>query len=175
MRRKYILPGAGLLALAATVIGVSAATASGSPAAAPVPATITIDAPGQVFAPPPANAAPAMTFQAVQAANNLNPLAAASTVQLGLFSNPVGPDCADCTVGSGNSVHNGVIYSAYQELAYGVSTSLCPAGSAKPAYDCTEWEFYDAATGAFIAGMEPQFATYPNASPTPSPSATAAG
>ena len=129
-----------------------------------VKATIIVE-PGihETFAPPPADAAPALT--AAQAWAGLErhaeipakttAIPASTTVQLGLLTLPVGPDCGpECE--HGNIVRGGMVYSALNQLAYGYSWSTCPAGSSLPAIRCTEWIFLDAGTGLMIAGVLPR-------------------
>jgi hypothetical protein len=136
--------------------------------ASAVRTTITIDADyGATFAPPPVNAAPALTAQQawaqfIQQASGSSNTAIPSTVtvQLGLFTLPIGPDCG--TTCSGDPVQNGIAYTALNQLAYGYSSpgDTCVRGnSANPLPDvkCTDWLFVDANTGHMIVGMsQPQ-------------------
>jgi hypothetical protein len=131
--------------------------------------TITINRDyGATFAPPPVNvSAPALTAQQawaqfIQQASGSSNTAIPSdvTVQLGLFTLPIGPDCgATC---SGDPVQNGIAYTALNQLAYGYSSpgDTCVRGnSANPLPDvkCTDWVFVDANTGHMIVGMsQPQ-------------------
>jgi len=136
--------------------------------ASAVQTTITIDPDyGATFAPPPANAAPALTAQQawaqfIQQASGSSNTAIPSTVtvQLGLFTLPIGPNCgATC---SGDPVQNGIAYTALNQLAYGYSSpggSCVRGNSANPGPDvkCTDWVFVDADTGHMIVGMsQPQ-------------------
>lgn len=154
-------------------------TASTAPSATtsapPVTSTITVDNsnPPETFAPPPADAAPALTAQ--QAADAYveklghSPVDIPSgvSVSLGSLTIPVGPDCGtDCE--RGNTVVNGIAYSALNELAYGYEGTTCPAGSNLPADQCTNWMFLDANTGNLIIEIGPPMSARPN----PSPSAT---
>jgi hypothetical protein len=179
-RRIYVIVGA--LGAAALAGGLSAALAgsnhAGATRATPVSATITVS-PGlnETFAPPPADAAPAMTAEQAWAnwetnagATNTS-IPSNTTVQLGLFTLPVGPDCGfECE--NGNIVQGGMVYSALNQLAYGYSSSICPAGSSLPATQCTEWIFLDANTGEMINGVLPQLSSGANtAGQTASPSA----
>jgi hypothetical protein len=133
--------------------------------ASAVQTTITIDPHyGATFAPPPANAAPALTAQQAfaqfihQASGSSNTaIPSTVTVQLGLFTLPIGPDCG--TTCSGDPVQNGIAYTALNQLAYGYSSpgGTCVRGnSANPLPDvkCTDWLFVDANTGHMIVGMQ---------------------
>lgn len=176
------LVAAGIISwvLAAGVPGNSAG-ASAAPAAAfsPVASTITLVGgnPPQSFAPPPEDATPAMTPQqaadAYVVALGHAPVAIPSdvSVYLGSLTIPVGPDCgADCE--NGNTVSNGIAYSALNELAYGYEVSTCPQGSSLPEDQCTKWMFLDADTGNLIIEIDPALPTGPDPSPSPSQSAT---
>ena len=145
----------GAVVLAAAVLavwtGIGHAQAIG---ATPVSATITVNS-LDTFAPPPADAAPAMTAQQAwaqwenNAGNSNTSIPSDTTVQLGLLSVLAGPDCgAECE--NGNIAQDGMVYSALNQLAYGYSWSTCSAGSTLPASQCTEWIFLDANTGQMI-------------------------
>jgi len=126
-----------------------------------VKTTITVD-PGihETFAPPPADAAPAMTAAEAWAGwerhaeipAKTTAIPANTSVQLGLLTLPVGPDCGlECE--HGNIVRGNMVYTALNQLAYGYSWSTCPAGSSLPAIQCTSWIFLDASTGLMIEGV----------------------
>ena len=113
--------------------------------------------PGETFAPPPASATPALTaHQAAVRAEGLPPgkaIPSYVTVQLGLYTLPVGP-VASCGSGcKGDTIVNGTAYSSYRVLAYGFSRSECAGGPARPS--CTQWDFVNANTGKYIAGLTP--------------------
>jgi hypothetical protein len=162
-RRTYVIVAALALAALAGVSGCGRAGSSHAviARATPVSATITIDpAINETFAPPPANAAPGITAQQAWAqwenagGSTNTSIPSNTTVQLGLLTLPVGPDCgAECE--NGNIVQNGMVYSALNQLAYGYSSSVCPAGSSLPAVQCTRWIFLDANTGKMIDAALP--------------------
>jgi hypothetical protein len=141
-----------------------------------VSATITVNS-VVTFAPPPADAAPAMTAEQAwalwenNAGNTNTSIAPDTTVQLGLLSVLVGPDCgAECE--NGNIVQDGMVYSAANQLAYGYSWSTCSAGSNLPANQCTSRIFLDASTGKMIIWVSWQISVGANpAGLTASPSA----
>lgn len=157
--RKYVIVGA--LGLAALAAGLSGCGRAGGGRArlivATVSRTIRVNPDThETFAPPPADAAPAMTATEAWAeweketGGTNTTIAAGTTVQLGLLTQPVGPDCgAEC---HGLIVHNGMAYQALNELAYGYSWSVCPADSTLPPIDCVRWIFLDASTGKMING-----------------------
>jgi hypothetical protein len=156
-RRTYLIVGA--LGVAALAGGLFAAqTGSGHAQTIRETAlntTLTIDPDvNETFAPPPSDAAPAMSAQQAYtqweqptgAASTAIP--ANATAQLGLLTLPVGPDCgAEC---HGLIIQNGIAYTALNQLAYGYSYSVCPAGSTLPAIQCIRWIFLDANTGKLI-------------------------
>ena len=136
--------------------------------------TITLNAHGATFAPPPANvSAAALTAQQVWAqfikssteGSGGTAIPSTVTAQLGLFTMPVGlsSECSG-TECSSLTVQNGTVYKALNQLVYGYSWSdTCassnPFNPAPPA-PCTEWMFFDANTGDMIVGMwQPQPAT----------------
>jgi len=134
--------------------------------ASAVQTTITINPYGTTFAPPPANAAPALTAQQAWAEFILSStvgsggtaIPSGTTAQLGLFTLEVGP-AANCGPGCSKLiVQNGTAYSALNQLAYGYSyPSTCVGGNdinPLPATSCTQWIFLDANTGHMIVGME---------------------
>lgn len=164
LRGPFATLGAlGIAVLAAGVLAVWTAIGHAQAIrATPVSATITVDSNNSVtFAPPPASAAPAMTAEQAWAkwenntgATNTS-IASGTAVQLGLLTVRVGPDCgAECE--NGNIVHDGMVYSALNRLAYGYSWFICPAGSSLPAVQCTSWVFLDASTGEMIIGVSGQ-------------------
>jgi len=183
--RKLAIVGAATVTVVAGVIGWAlSAGASGNSDAPPVASTITLvnSNPPETFAPPHAAAAPALTAQ--QAANTYlgtlghSPVAIPSdvSVSLGSLTIPVGPDCGtECE--NGNTVSNGIAYSALDELAYGYAVTTCPQGSSLPADQCTKWLFLDANNGKLIIEIGPAMSTTPDQSPSmsPSPSSSATG
>ena len=162
-RRTIIITGAVVPGLAAAGIALAAAVAfrtSGTSGAQPVTSVIILEPhlPGEVFAPPPTNASPALTaLQAAVRGEGLRPGAAIPpfvSVRLGLFTLPVGPasSCGnDC---HGDTFMHGVAYSSYRVLVYGFARSDCPDGSLRA--HCTQWDFIDANTGKYIAGIVPR-------------------
>jgi hypothetical protein len=147
-RGMYVIVGAlGLAALA----GLSGCGRAGSShgamtRATAVSATITVN---------PQNDETAMTAEQAWANMDNTSIAPGTTVQLGLLTVPVGPDCgAECE--NGNIVQNGMVYSTLNQLVYGYSWSNCPADSSLPASQCTEWIFLDANTGKMVNGLIPQ-------------------
>src|SRR5215472_17240253 len=103
MWRRRNLAIVGAIGLAALGGGLFAAQTSSRPAVAntisSVSNTIKINANGETFAPPPANAAPALTAQQAWAqfiqsstvGSGGNAIPSGTTVQLGLFTFAVGP------------------------------------------------------------------------------------
>jgi len=170
----------GALGLAALVgglfLGLTGSSNAQAVRAAPVSTTITIDPSiNETFAPPLANAAPAMTAQQAWAKfenNNgatVTTIAPNTSVQLGLLTLPVGPDCgAEC---QGLIIQNGIAYTALNQLAYGYTWSNCPAGSTLPAIQCTHWIFLDANRGVMIDGVSPPLGGQNPNGMTSSPSA----
>ena len=171
-RRRYvsrIWRGAvGVSAVVIAVAGCGTTRAADlrqpAPAAARVaPAwrTITIDPQvGETFAPAPASAAPKLTAQQAWAryarenGSDRTAIPSFVHVRLGLLTLPVGP--ADAP-GAGRLVHHGSeAYTAYNELAYGLSTpSGCayvggPGMRPPPPTPCIEWTFLNANTGKQI-------------------------
>jgi hypothetical protein len=158
-RRRFVVIGA--LALAVLVASLIAIRTSTSRAQAvtvsPVATTITINS-AATFAPPPANAAPALTAAQAYAQDQQEVGGTVTTipsdvnVQLGLFTLEVGPDCgAEC----GNLViQNGIAYRTLNELAYGYSWPSCPpdigSTAPPPPSPCVGWTFVDANTGQEI-------------------------
>jgi hypothetical protein len=166
MRRSRSFAIVGAIGLAALAGGLFAAQTSSRPAQATtissVSNTITINATyGETFAPPPANAAPALTAQQAWAqfiqtstvGSGGTAIPSGTTAQLGLFTLPVGP-AADCGGCSKLIVQNGTAYTALNQLAYGYSyPSTCVGGNdinPLPATSCTQWIFLDADTGQLI-------------------------
>jgi hypothetical protein len=177
--RRLAMIGAATAAVAAVASGWAlSAGASGNSGAAPVPSTITLinSDPPATFAPPPADAAPALTAQqaadAYVAALGHSPVDIPSgvTVSLGLVTIPVAPDCGpECE--NGNIVSNGMVYSALNQLAYSYAITTCPPGSGLPADQCTKRLLLDANTGELIVDIGPALSRTPDQSPSPSPSA----
>jgi hypothetical protein len=88
-RRTYVIVGAlGLAALAGLFgCGRAGSSHSGAIRATPVSATITVDSNNNVtFAPPPADAAPAMTAEQAWANMDNTSIASDTAVQLGLLT-----------------------------------------------------------------------------------------
>lgn len=158
MRHRKTLIVAGAIGLVALASGFLALTRIG-PAQAirttAVPAAITVDPDvGETFAPPPADAAPALTAaqaysqwqQQVGVADAGVP--ADATVQLGLLTLPVGPDCgAEC---SNLTIKDGIAYTALNELMYGYATPCSPEATSSAPGPCLDWTFLDASTGMEI-------------------------
>jgi hypothetical protein len=150
-----VLTGAGFAAWAA--IGPATATNTG---ATLVTSTIILDPylKGEIFA-PPGNAAPRLTArQAVAAWTGRKHFKIPSgvTIQLGLFTLPIG-DASGCNKHDRCPiVAHGIAYTWLRKLVYGFSSRVCPAGSHKPAWRCTSWDFIDANTGKYIAGLAPR-------------------
>ena len=148
----------GLAVLAVSLVAVrTSIDRTNAIRALAVKTTIAVD-PGihETFAPPPADAVPAMTAQeAVDAfAGKHVPIPDFVTVQLGLFTLPVGPDCGfECE--HNNIVRGDMVYSSLNKLVWGFSSRVCPAGSDRPAWQCTQWDFIDANTGEYVAGLSP--------------------
>jgi len=171
MWRRRNLAIVGAIGLAALGGGLFAAQTSSRPAVAntisSVSNTIKINANGETFAPPPANAAPALTAQQAWAqfiqsstvGSGGNAIPSGTTVQLGLFTFAVGPS-SGCGTTNCNKliVQNGTAYSALNQLAYGYSyRTTCVSGNDMhplPPSPCTQWWFIDANTGHMIVGME---------------------
>jgi hypothetical protein len=167
-----MVAGGVSLGLAVTRAGASPASPVASVRAQPVTSTIPLAAPGEVLAPPPANASPAMTAQAamVKALNAPSGTAIPSnvTVYLGLYTLPIG-DASVCQQPnencSGDTIVGNTVYTDYQVLAYGYEYSECGGSLAD---GCVAWEFVDANTGADLGGIRPR-PTAPSA-PAPAPS-----
>lgn len=184
MRQRITHAVVGALALSALAAGLSGCGRMGTGnfevfVATDVSTTITIDPSiNEIFAPPPADASPALTpDQAVAqyaktSGGTQSLITSGDTVQLGLLTFPVGPYCgAEC---DGYVVENGIAYHALNELAYGYSSSTCSSGPTSPAADCTSWVFLDAITGKFLGGTVPwQGGPVRWGTPTPTPSSPA--
>ena len=143
-------------ALIAVSIGLTACGTEKYVATKPVadaPTTITIDpSVGETFAPPPANAAPAMTaaeawaaYTQVDTSYSSSAIPSNVSVVLGLLTLPTGPTGPNGTEG----------YTANNELVYGFSWHNCPASRnpnapTLPSNPCVEWNFLDASTGKQI-------------------------
>jgi hypothetical protein len=149
----------GIAALAAGAFAISTAIGHAQATRAlAVSSTITVD-PGihETFAPPPPDAAPAMTAQEAVDAYEGKHISIPDyvTVQLGLLTLPVGPDCGpECE--HNNIVQGNMVYSVLDKLVYGFSRRVCPAGADRPDWQCTQWDFIDANTGKYIAGLTPR-------------------
>ena len=167
MRRRTYVFAAAALALAGGGFGVWAAAGLGAAprhtGAAAVTSVIILDPgiKGEVFAPPPPDAAPKLTARQaidVYAGKRIKKLLPGVTVQLGLFTLPVG-DASICNSPtencSGETIVKGILYSRFRRLVYGLSSRVCPAGSHKPTWRCTRWDFIDANTGKYLNGLSP--------------------
>lgn len=147
-----------LRVLAAALLTAAVATGCGETksgqirSAADVARTITIDPDvGEVFAPPPKGAAPAMTAEEAWAAYDKVDASAGTaipsdvSVSLGLLTLPLGPSGPNGTEA----------YTANNVLAYGFSWHSCPAShnpkvKKLPANPCREWNFLNGNTGKQI-------------------------
>lgn len=120
---------------------------------ADVPSTVTIDSSvGEIFAPPPADASPAMTAQQawtaytkVDTSYSSSDIPSNVTVSLGLLTLPLGPSGPNGTEA----------YKAKDVLTYGFSWHNCPVSrnpnaSIPASNPCVEWNFLNADTGAQI-------------------------
>lgn len=121
--------------------------------AAPAQSVIILDPNnhGEVFAPPPSDAARAMTAQeALDAYEGKHvPIPDYVTVQLGLYTLSVGPDCGpECE--HNNIVQSNMVYSVLNKLVYGFSRRACPVGSDRPDWQlhpvgllrCDHWQVH---------------------------------
>jgi hypothetical protein len=158
-RRAYIVGAvaAGILAAVGAILAVSGAQAGTSATA--VTSTTTIPGTEEIWAPPPAAAAPALTADQAWAifasgAGLSTAIGSDTTVQLGALTEAVGPYC-----GTGCDMWttvNGISYRALNELAYGYYWSTCPNGTSLPVTACENWLFLDANTGKLITGALPR-------------------
>ena len=160
--RKYIA-GAAVLVLAGggfaawTAIGPATARDTG---AAPVTSVIILDPylKGEILA-PPGDAAPKLTaHQAVAAWTGKKhfKIPGDVTIQLGLFTLPIGDASACNRHDRCPIIAHGIAYTWLRKLVYGFSSRVCPARSHKPAWRCTRWDFIDANSGKYIAGLIPR-------------------
>ncbi len=143
MRRKtFIVAGAiGIVALATGLLALTRLGAAQAIRTTALPATITIGPDvGETFAPQPASAAPSLTAAQAcarwrqQVGGDDTMIPGDATVQLGLLTLPVGPDCgADC---SKLTIKNDIAYTALNELAYGYSTPCSPEAAASTGGSC---------------------------------------
>jgi hypothetical protein len=161
MRLRGPLVISGALGLAVTAVGVVAVWTGIDRVkdirAMAVKTTITLD-PGidETFAPPLADVVPTMSAREALDAfeRRYVPVPGFVTAQLGLFTLPVGPDCGpECE--HGNIVRGDMVYSSLNKLVWGFSSRVCPAGSDRPEWQCTQWDFIDANTGEYVAGLSP--------------------
>ena len=159
LRGPLVITGAlGLAVLAVSLVAVwTSIDRVNAIRALAVKTTITLDPSiHERFAPPPADAVPTMTArEALDAFERRHvPIPDSVTVQLGLFTLPVGPDCGfECE--HGNIVRGDMVYSSLNKLVWGFSSPVCPAGSDRPEWQCTQWDFIDANTGEYVAGLAP--------------------
>jgi len=163
-RRNLAIIGAiGLAALGGGLFAQTSSRPAEATTISSVSNTITINAHGETFAPPPANAAPALTAQQAWAqfiqsstvGSGGTAIPSGTTAQLGLFTFAVGPSSGCGTTNCSNLiVQNGTAYSALNQLAYGYSyPSTCVGGNdinPLPPTSCTQWIFLDAKTGQLI-------------------------
>lgn len=175
---------AGAVAGGAAVAGVAVAASGTAGAthtavgtrAVTVGTTFTVPGTSEQFAPPPPDAAPALTADQAWAdfagANGWGTtITPDMTVRFGSFTDPIGPYCgAECDVWQ---TVNGISYRALHELAYGYYWSTCPSGSALPAVECQNWFFVDANTGKMIIGALPRHGAAGSTLPEPTPSSSA--
>lgn len=161
MRLRGPLATIGALGIAVLAAGVFAVWTGIARAQAiramAVSSTIIVD-PGihETFASPPSDPAPAMTAQEALDAFERKHVSIPDyvTVQLGLLTLPVGPDCGpECE--HNNIVQGDMVYTVLNKLVYGFSRRVCPAASHRPDWQCTQWDFIDANTGIYIAGLMP--------------------
>lgn len=157
--KMLLMSGAAVLGLTAGGISIYTAAAGASPRSQSVSSTITFDFPGEVLAPPPPGAAPALTAEAaiVQAMNVPAgpPIPSDVSVQFGLYTLPAGPaaQCeADNSCGT-DTIVGDTAYEDHQILAYGYEWSVC-GGSLTDG--CAEWEFVNANTGTDLGGIRPR-------------------
>jgi hypothetical protein len=148
----------GLAVLAVSVVAVRTSISRVQAIRAmAVETTITLQ-PGihETFAPPPAGAVPTMSAREALDVfeRRYVPIPDFVTAQLGLFTLLVGPDCGpECE--HNNIVRGDMVYSSLNKLVWGFSSRVCPAGSDRPAWQCTQWDFIDANTGEYVAGLAP--------------------
>jgi hypothetical protein len=150
LRRQLRITGALALGALAVLLAGGCSTTARARIAKPVTAIISI-APdvGEVFAPAPAHAKPALTpEQAWAEYTHHDPhyrkatIPAYVAVHLGLLTLPLGPS------GPGGSE----AYTAHDELVYGFSWHSCPASRNPrvrklPPNPCIQWNFLSANTG----------------------------
>ncbi len=155
-RKTFIVAGAiGITAVAGGLLTLAGVGQAQAIRATAVPATITIDPDvGETFAPPPGNAAPSLTAAQAytrwrqQVGGDGTAIPGDATVQLGLLTLPVGPDCgAEC---SKLTIKNGIAYTALNELVYGYATPCSPEAAASADVSCLDWTFLAAGTGKEI-------------------------
>jgi hypothetical protein len=136
---------ASALALLPLLVASVVLAGCGTPVAN-VSTAITIDPDiGEVLAPPPANASPALTpAQALAASTHRKSaeIPPGVKVSLGALTLPIGPTGPNGTE----------TYTAKNELVYGYSWHSCPvsrnpAVKRLPRNPCVEWNFLDANTG----------------------------
>jgi hypothetical protein len=152
MRTRRIYFAAALAAAAA--IGAGITYAISGPRVTPVTETITIPGTDIVWAPPPADAQPALTADEAYAKfSHGHSLGWGATVQLGSLTDPVGPYCGvSCDMWR---TVDGISYRAYKTLAYGYYGHSCPPDS-QDERDCQTWTWLDVNTGKMITGVGPR-------------------
>ncbi len=169
--RTVLLAAAALAGAAATGVGITYAISRLR--VMPVTETITIPGTDIVWAPPPADAHPALTADEAWAKfSHGHSIGWGATVQLGSLTDPVGPYCGvSCDMWQTVA---GISYRAYKTLAYGYYGRSCPPDS-QDERDCQNWTWLDANTGKMITGVAPRMGIPPHppsdsASPDPSQS-----
>jgi len=165
-RRVYL---AAAVFVAAAAIGVGITYAISRVRVMPVTETITIPGTDIVWAPPPADAQPALTAgEAYAKFSHGDSIGWGATVQLGSLTDAIGPYCgASCDWGT---TVDGISYRAYHELAYGYYWHACE--DSQDERDCQHWTWLDANTGKMITGVAPRMGIphLPSDSASPDPS-----
>jgi hypothetical protein len=177
-RRIIVAAASAAAALAASIAALSATHAGTTARATAVGQQITIPGTAIQWAPPPADAQPALTADEAWGAK-FSPgesVPDGTTVQLGSLTDAVGEYCGvSCDMWT---TVDGISYRAYNVLAYGYYWRSC-ANDSQAELDCQHWEFIDADTGAYIMGVGPRMQAIPphesasdSSSPQPTDSAS---
>jgi len=173
--KHYIIIAAALVAAGLGTWAVTATASNTIGGATPIQTTITLANDSYMtFAPPPPGATPALTVQEADDAHYGHHVEIPDdvTVQIGLLTVPVGPDCGpECE--KNNIVRDGYVYSTVDKLVYSFMYDYCPAGSDLPAVQCQQWMFIDANTGENVIQIGP--APSSSAVLPPNPSASSSG
>jgi hypothetical protein len=171
-RRIIVAAASAAAAIAATTAAVTATHAGQGAAVTDVQTTITIPGTHEVWAPPPADAAPALTSdQAWAIGMHSDKIDDGTTVQLGLITDPAGPWCGEVC---DNLIDvDGTAYRAYNTLAYGYYRNLCNPDAGQDERDCETWFFLDASTGKLLTGALPRLGSSASGLPPASPSDSA--